>query len=200
MSALATTGAALGGGPGAIWGSVVAVVVAIGLWPGARGRVRGCRGASRRASRPRTERATVFAAADALSLLALALRAGLGPVEALEEVAARVGGVVGEQLAVVAAAHRWGEPPEDAWARVDEMWRPAAFAWRAALAVGAAPAGLLDAAAAQLRRAEDDRIAAAVQRAGVTLVLPLGLLFLPGFICTTVIPVVLHLADALLSG
>jgi len=148
--------------------------------------------------RPADPDPSVYAAADALDLLALALRAGLAPVEALEEVAARVGGVAGGELAVVAAAHRWGEEPEVAWQRVSEAWRPAALAWRAAVSAGVAPAGLLESAAAQLRRAEDDRLAASMQRAGVLLVLPLGLCFLPGFVGTSVVPVVLHLADALL--
>ena len=47
-------------------------------------------------------------------------------------------------------------------------------------------------------RTEDARVEAAVQRAGVLLVLPLGLAFLPGFVGTTVVPVVLHLAAGFL--
>ncbi len=142
---------------------------------------------------------TVYAAADALTLLAVVLRAGLGPVEALEAVADRVGGPAGQDLLVVAAAHRWGEDPAAAWAHVGEVWRPAALAWQAALLAGAAPASLIEAAAERLRHDEDRRIEVSLQRAGVLLVLPLGLAFLPGFVCTTVVPVVLHLAVGLVG-
>jgi hypothetical protein len=51
-----------------------------------------------------------------------------------------------------------------------------------------------------MRTAEDERIEAAVQRAGTLLVLPLGACFLPGFVCTTVAPVVLHLGRTVLTG
>jgi Na+/glutamate symporter len=98
---------------------------------------------------------------------------------------------------VVAAAHRWGQPPEGAWAHVGPGWAAAAIAWHAAHAAGAAPAGLLDAAGRRMRAEESRRVDTAVQRAGVLLVLPLGACFLPGFIATTVVPVVLHLLAGL---
>ncbi len=44
---------------------------------------------------------------------------------------------------------------------------------------------------------ESRRVEAAVQRAAVLLVLPLGACFLPGFVATTVAPVVLHLVGGL---
>lgn len=142
----------------------------------------------------RVPAATVDDAADALVLCALVMRAGLGPVEALEAVAPQVGGVVGQQLKVVASAHRWGQDSGQAWSHVGPWWRPAAVAWQAAERSGAAPAGVVLAAAERLRRSEAHRIEAAVQRAGVLLVLPLGTCFLPGFAGTTVVPIVLHLA------
>lgn len=143
---------------------------------------------------------TVEEAADALVLTALALRAGLAPVEALEAVAAEVGPAVGRQLRVVASAHRWGQDAATAWAHVGDAWRPAAVAWQAAERSGAAPAGVVLAAAQRMRRQESARVEAAVQRAGVLLVLPLGLCFLPGFAATTVVPVVLHLARSALAA
>lgn len=142
---------------------------------------------------------TVDAAADALVLCALALRAGLGPIEALEAVADKVGGPVAHHLRVVASAHRWGQDAATSWAHVGEAWRPAALAWQAAEQSGAAPAGVVLAAAERMRREESSRVEAAVQRAGVLLVLPLGACFLPGFIGTTVVPVVLHLARSSLG-
>lgn len=142
---------------------------------------------------------TVDAAADALVLCALALRSGLGPIEALEAVADTVGGPVALHLRVVASAHRWGQDAATSWAHVGEEWRPAALAWQAAEQSGAAPAGVVLAAAERMRREESSRVEAAVQRAGVLLVLPLGACFLPGFVGTTVVPVVLHLARSSLG-
>lgn len=141
--------------------------------------------------------ATVDEAAVALSLLAAALRGGAGPVECLEGVAALDPGPAGHELAVVAAAHRWGEPPERAWQHVGPGWGPAAAAWHAALSAGAAPAALVEAAAGRMRASEARRVEASVQRAGVLLVLPLGACFLPGFVATTVAPVVLLLLGGL---
>lgn len=141
--------------------------------------------------------ATLDDAAGSLTMLAAVLRGGAGPVECLEAVAAVDAGAAGRELAVVAAAHRWGEPPTRAWERVGPGWAPAAVAWHAALAAGAAPAGLVDAAADRMRVAEARRLEGAVHRAGVLLVLPLGACFLPGFVATTVVPVVLLLVGAL---
>lgn len=143
------------------------------------------------------EAATMDEAAAALDLVAAALRSGIGAVEALEAVAAVEVGAAGRELAVVAAAHRWGQPPDQAWAHVGPGWAAAAVAWHAAHSAGAAPAGLLAAAAARMRAEESRRVEAAVHRAGVLLVLPLGACFLPGFVATTVGPVVLHLLGGL---
>ena len=139
------------------------------------------------------EHATVEQAAAALALVAVALRSGVGAIEALEAVAHVDGTPAGHELSVVAAAHRWGEASEDAWRRVGTGWAPAAAAWHASQAAGAAPAGLLAEAARRMRDEELRRVEKAVQRAGVLLVLPLGLCFLPGFVATTIAPVVMLL-------
>lgn len=146
---------------------------------------------------PRTGSPTVDEAVVALTLLAACLRGGAGAVECLESVARLDPTPAGRELAVVAAAHRWGEPPDRAWGHVGPGWAPAAVAWHAALSAGAAPAGLVEAAAVRMRAAESRRIEAALQRAGVGLVLPLGLCFLPGFVATTVAPLVLLLVSGL---
>lgn len=169
--------------------------LAVLVWPGSRvlppARTR------QRSSRART--ATVEEAAGALGLVAATLRGGSGAVEALEAVARVVPGAAGRELAVVAAAHRWGEPPDVAWTHVGPGWAAAAVAWHAAHDAGAAPAGLLAAAARRMRQEERRRLEGAVQRSGVLLVLPLGLCFLPGFVGTTVAPVVLHLLGSVLG-
>lgn len=170
------------------------VVAAVLSWP------RGDRHRAAASPAPEPEppgSATVEEAASALGLVAAALRGGAGAVEALEAVAAVDPGPAGRELAVVAAAHRWGQTPDQAWAHVGPGWAAARVAWHAAHCAGAAPAGLLTAAAARMRAEESRRVEAAVTRAGVLLVLPLGICFLPGFVATTVAPVVLHLLGGL---
>ena len=80
------------------------------------------------------------------------------------------------------------------------MWRPARAAWCAAVAAGAAPAELLLRAAATVRETEDQRVESAIASAGTLLVLPLGLALLPGFVATTVVPVVVRLVTAYAQG
>ena len=175
--------------------SVVALLVALAVltWPGAERRWVAALPLDD--TLPRS--ATVEEAAAALGLVAAALRGGVGAVEALEAVAAVDPSAAGRELAVVAAAHRWGQPPEQAWGHVGPGWAAARVAWHAAHCAGAAPAGLLTAAAARMRAEESRRVEASVHRAGVLLVLPLGACFLPGFVATTVAPVVLHLLGGL---
>lgn len=132
-------------------------------------------------------------AADAVVLLALALRSGGALVDSIEVVADVLQGPARRDLRTVAAAHRWGASPEEAWDLIGPGWRPAAIACAAADRAGIAPADLLLRAARQIRDRETEDMAQRLQRVGVLLVLPLGAFFLPGFVATTVVPVVLHL-------
>ncbi|MEO5983136.1 MAG: type II secretion system F family protein [Pedococcus sp.] len=143
--------------------------------------------------------ASVDEVADALVLVALALRAGLDLTRALEEVAARGCGPVGRDLAAVVAAVRWGRPVSEAWTYADAVWRPAALAWSVAEDTGAAPAALLADAAVRLREGQERDRERRAARAGVLLVLPLGLGFLPAFACTAVLPVIIALAVGVLD-
>ena len=138
--------------------------------------------------------------ADALVLISLALRAGLPLVEALHQVQAASTGRVRGELAAVVAALRWGRPAREAWSYAGPGWRPAALATHMSEQTGAAPAALIDRAAARLREERERERERAAARAGVLLVLPLGLGFLPAFACTAVVPVVLNLASGVLSG
>lgn len=136
--------------------------------------------------------------AGVIDLLALTLRSGVGLVEAMEAVAVRVGGPLGLQLRTVAAAGRWGVEDAAAWASVPSVWQPVARALRMAAAAGVPPAEALVRAAEEVRRAERQRLEVATATLGIRIVLPLGLLFLPAFILTTVVPIVLALAQRLL--
>jgi Flp pilus assembly protein TadB len=155
------------------------------------------RGAPTRGRRPE---ATYGEVADALVLIALCLRAGLPLTAALHHVQAGATGVVRDDLAAVVAALRWGLPAREAWAYAGAAWRPAATASHLAEQTGAAAAELLDGAAARMREQGERAGERAAARAGVLLVLPLGLGFLPAFACTAVVPVVVNLASGVLAG
>jgi pilus assembly protein TadC len=136
--------------------------------------------------------------AGVIDLLALTLRGGVGLVEAMEAVATRVGGPLGLHLQTVAAAGRWGVDDATAWASVPSAWQPAARALRMAATAGVPPADVLVRAAEEVRRAEQQRLEVATATLGVRIVLPLGLAFLPAFVLTTVVPIVLALAHQVL--
>jgi hypothetical protein len=138
--------------------------------------------------------------AGVIDLLALTLRGGVGLVEAMEAVAARVGGPLGLHLRTVAAAGRWGVEDAAAWASVPSAWQPAARALRMAASAGVPPADALVGAADEVRRGERQRLEVATAKLGVRIVLPLGLAFLPAFILTTVVPIVLALAQQVLAS
>lgn len=138
--------------------------------------------------------------AGVIDLLALTLRAGIGLIEAMEAVAARVDGPLGLHLRTVAAAGRWGVEDATAWASVPSAWQPAARALRMATTAGVPPADVLARAAEEVRRREQQRLEVATETLGVRIVLPLGLAFLPSFVLTTVVPVVLALARQVLAN
>jgi len=138
--------------------------------------------------------------AAVIDLLALTLRGGAGLVEAMEAVASRVGGALGLQLQTVAAARRWGVEDATAWASIPSAWGPAARALRMAATAGVPPADVLARAAQEVRRAEQQRLEVATATLGIRLVLPLGLVFLPAFVLTTVAPIVLALAHQVLAA
>ncbi len=138
--------------------------------------------------------------ADTLVLLALAVRSGAGLTQALAEVAAISGPQVRADLGAVVAALRWGRPAHEAWGYAGVQWRPAALAWQVAESTGAAPSSIVERAASGLREQQALETERRAARAGVLLVLPLGLGFLPAFACTAVVPVVVALASGQLDG
>ena len=136
--------------------------------------------------------------AEVLDLLALALTAGVAVDEALVRVAEAVGGQRGGELRSVATAQAWGIEEERAWNEVPEHWRSARQAIALARRAGVPPTALLRAAASDERRDRQSRAELAAARLSVHLVLPVGLLFLPAFVLTTVVPIVLALAAGVL--
>jgi pilus assembly protein TadC len=137
--------------------------------------------------------------ASSMVLLAVALQSGCGVVEAIEQVADVAPPASGIQLSVVAAAWRWGVPEDEAWSEVDRRWSRTAMALRLAREAGVPASSLLLSGATDLRDARLAAIDVAAARLGVRLVVPLGVAFLPAFVLTTIVPVVLALARQVLG-
>lgn len=149
----------------------------------------------RRIEPPAARRMRLRAVADlplAADLLAAALRAGAPVDRATTAVAQALGGPLGEHLARVGRALALGASPQEAW----DNLRPVAGAQRLVAAAvrssnsGAALGGALTRLADDLRADRSVAADAAARRAGVLIVLPLGLCFLPAFILAGLVPVV----------
>lgn len=161
--------------------------------PAASGRVR--LGMDRRRARARI-RAGAVTAAD---LLAACLAAGASPLEAVEAAAAVLEGPVAARLVDAARRVRAGESAERCWyglAAVPDLEGLARILARAAVSGARASSPMAaEAGRLRLRRAADtDR---ALARLGVWAVAPLGLCFLPAFICLGIVPVAVGLGTGL---
>lgn len=137
----------------------------------------------------------------ALNLLAACLEAGspLGP--AVGVVGTAMGGPLGNELAAVAVSLRLGSSPEHAWSRLaaDPALRPVARAVVRVSDSGAALAPMITRVAEEQRARARLAAEAAARRAGVLVVVPLGLCFLPAFLLLGVAPVVIGLASLVLG-
>ncbi|MGA3486784.1 type II secretion system F family protein [Micromonosporaceae bacterium DT55] len=128
----------------------------------------------------------------AADLLAAALRGGTPVDRAVEAVAEALGGPLAERLTRVGRTLRLGGDPPEAWAHlapVEGAQRLIVAAVRSS-ASGAALAGGLTRLADDLRADRALAAEASARRAGVLIVLPLGLCFLPAFILAGLVPVV----------
>lgn len=126
-------------------------------------------------------------------LLAAALRGGAAVDRSISAVAEAIGGPLGDRLQRTARSLRLGAEPAEAWAHLDgvpQAERLVAAAVRSS-ASGGALAGALERLAGDLRADRAVAVEAAAQRAGVLIVLPLGLCFLPAFLLTGLMPTVI---------
>ncbi|MCU1538248.1 MAG: Type secretion system domain [Humibacillus sp.] len=138
--------------------------------------------------------------ASAMALLAIAYRTGLPTWQVLTAVARTTADPVGRDLRQVATALQWGAAETEAWSSVGAPWCGAARVVSLSHAAGVAPGPLLTSASDDLNRSEIDRLEIAVAQVGVRLVAPLGLVLLPAFCLTTVVPLVVALGRQLLVG
>lgn len=144
-----------------------------------------------------------------LDLVAGALGAGLAVDAAIAAVTSAVsaGGDPALTAAVAPLARvgrliSWGADPITAWgslAQVPGCDRVAAAGRRCADS-GARLAGALVSAGDQLRADRHSAALAAAQRVGVWSLLPLGLCFLPAFVCIGIVPVIGGLTTRLLGS
>jgi pilus assembly protein TadC len=137
-----------------------------------------------------------------LDLLSVCLQAGMPLVAALETVADALSGPFSHDLRIVAGLQRLGAAPPAAWAELASDPDLAAVG----RAVGRSAESGSRLAAAFDRLAVDRRSALAAaglaraRSAGVVAMAPLGLCFLPAFVCLGIVPIVLSLAAEVLPS
>lgn len=146
-----------------------------------------------------------LAVASTLDLLAACLRSGMAVSAAAAGVAATAPAAMATTLRRAAdllalgadPARAWAAPADGALAQLETFLRMA----RRSAASGAALAHGVEDLAAALRAEAADTAAAKAERASVLIAGPLGLCYLPAFVCLGIVPVVVGLAgDVLQSG
>ncbi len=125
-------------------------------------------------------------------LLAACVSSGAPLEDGLEIVASSACPALRQRLAPALAATSLGRDPAVVWAELgsDEVLAPLARPLARAHASGAPLAAALTRAADDVRAAQRTRSEAALERASVQVVGPLGLCFLPAFVLVGVVPLV----------
>jgi pilus assembly protein TadC len=127
-------------------------------------------------------------------LLAVCLAAGMPVGSAVAAVADAVPDPLAGALRAVAGLYRVGAEPRRAWADAPEELAPLGRVLVRAGESGSAAGPALRALSADARAASRAGIERDVRRAGVWVLAPLGLCFLPAFVCLGVVPLVLGIA------
>ena len=143
-----------------------------------------------------------LAAAAVLDLLAACLRAGMPVAGAAAAVAPAAPQPLAESLRRAADLMTLGADAATAWheAAADPATEAVARLARRSARSGVSLAGAIGELAEQQRAVAEDVAAARAERAGVLIGGPLGLCFLPAFVCSGIAPVVLGLARHVLGG
>jgi len=148
-------------------------------------------------------RTDAFAVAATFDMLAVCLRGGLPIGSAAAVVEPTAPQELRPVLLRAADLLALGADPAQAWATPedasDSVRALTVMARRSARGGSSLMAGLAELAARE-REAAADRAAATAERAGVAISGPLGLCFLPAFVCLGIVPVVIGLAGTALSG
>lgn len=130
--------------------------------------------------------------AEAAETIAFVCDAGHSPSSALEAVAPLVGGEIGERLRDVAAHVRAGARLSDALteatADLDDAASRFAGAFDASMTLGVPLAPALRSLADDVRERTAAELSEDVRRASVRVLIPLGLLILPAFVLSCLVP------------
>ena len=149
-----------------------------------------------RRSHPRPDARRMSGLALTVDLLAAALRAGQPVDAALAAAAATADARASAELAQVAGLLRLGADPPEAWAALladPVLGGVARTACRSAES-GIRLAGSLEQLARELRAETRAAAQARAHRTAIWAMAPLGLCFLPAFVCVGVVPIVIGLA------
>ncbi|SMC99627.1 type II secretion system F family protein [Kibdelosporangium aridum] len=170
---------------------MIALPVAVAAWFGAR-----------RLLRPPQPQADPLRLATSWDLLAACLRAGLPVPAAVGVIADRVPGDGGKALRTTAGLLALGADATDAWRPALNVpaTAPLARSARRTARSGTELATVAAALATDVRVSAHDIAEARAQRAGVLIAGPLGLCFLPAFVCLGIVPVIAGLAGHLGLG
>ncbi|WP_254715937.1 type II secretion system F family protein [Actinomadura sp. WMMB 499] len=136
----------------------------------------------------------------AVDLLAACLRGGMPWHDAVNAVADAIGGPLAEELERVTVQIRLGADPATAWLALtgEPTLAPLARAAVRATSGGATLAPSLARLARDQRRVARGAAAARARAAGIRVLAPLGLCFLPAFILLGVVPAVAGIASTIL--
>jgi pilus assembly protein TadC len=138
----------------------------------------------------------------ALDLAAAALRCGRDVAGALRLAAGPLDGRVRDRWQRVAALLDLGADPVEAWTALaaDPVLAPVAAAACRSATSGARLAGAFAQLAVELRAQQRAAALARAHRAGVVAMAPLGLCFLPAFVCLGIVPTVAGIAAGVLGS
>lgn len=185
----------------AVSAPIAGLIVEVAGWPVAAVFTVAAGGLCLRLLRPREHGNTdPLSLASGWDLLAAGLRAGLPVPATVRAVAAEFTGTAEAALLEVADSLALGADPVSAWERAvrhpdtAELARSA----RRAARTGSGLAGVAEGIAAQERASMAEQAQARAQRATVWISAPLGLCFLPAFLCLGVAPVVVGMLEQLM--
>lgn len=152
--------------------------------------------------RVRREEPDSFAYAAAYDVFAVCVRAGLPIQSAVEAVARYAPTSMAVSMTRTAELLELGADADHAWRTTDPDdtgFAELALLARRSARAGSSMAADLNQLAVATRAAASDRAIAAAERAGVKISGPLGLCFLPAFVCLGIVPVVIGLAGSVLA-
>jgi pilus assembly protein TadC len=150
-----------------------------------------------------------------LDLLAAALAAGSAPETAIAALSSAVDEAVAvagegasplrdamEPLRRVGRLLQLGADPDEAWSALDDVrgYQLIGAAGRRCATSGSRLAAGLAASASELREQRRAEAMARAERVGVWALLPLGLCFLPAFVCLGVVPVIVGIAGQVMQN